>query len=225
MIKAVIFDMDGVLIDSEPLWREAEIEVFRKVGINLNSELCRQTTGLRTDEAVAHWYSYKPWKGKSQEEVGREIEEAVCDIIDKKGEAARGVTGIIGFFKSMGLPMALASSSSPGVIGRILNRLGLLDQFGIIHSAAHEDYGKPHPAVYITTAVKLGVDPAHCLAIEDSLAGLIAAKAARMRAMAVPEESNRTNPRFGIADICLDSLADFTASHWEMLNSLNGLNE
>lgn len=223
MIKAVIFDMDGVLIDSEPFWREAEIKIFKKVGINLNEELCSQTTGLRTDETVAHWYRYQPWDNISRKELGRLIEETVCNIIDEKGFPSPGVHKMIDFFNNEGIPKALASSSSPYVIGRILRKLKLEDEFSVIYSAAHEEYGKPHPAVYITTAKKMGIDPPHCLAVEDSLAGLLAAKAAKMTAVVIPEKSNLTNPKFSIADLCLDSLANFSPSHLKMLNSLNGL--
>lgn len=215
--------MDGVLIDSEPIWREAEKIVFRNVGIELTEEMCFQTTGLRTDETVGHWYRFKPWDNKSQEQVGREIEETVCDIIDKKGQPAPGVHDIIEFFNRAGVPKALASSSKLEVIDRVLGRLGLKNEFKVIYSAAAEEYGKPHPAVYITTARKMGVLPVNCLAIEDSLAGLIAAKAAKMRTLVVPEENNRDNPRFTIADVRLDSLGDFSESHWKLLNSLNGL--
>jgi mannitol-1-/sugar-/sorbitol-6-/2-deoxyglucose-6-phosphatase len=224
MIEAVIFDMDGVLIDSEPLWREAEIMVFAKVGIHLTENMCQQTTGLRTDETVAHWYRYRPWTGKSLEETGREIEEMVCNIISKKGEPAPGVFEMIDFFNKKGIPKALASSSAPGVIDRILEKLDLKPEFKIIYSAENEEFGKPHPAVYITTAKKLNVLPVNCLAIEDSLAGLIAAKSAKMRTIVIPEKSHYGNPRFSIADIRLDSLADFTQDHWEHLNSLNGMN-
>lgn len=215
--------MDGVLIDSEPIWREAEKIVFRNVGIELTEEMCFQTTGLRTDETVGHWYRFKPWDNKSQEQVGREIEETVCDIIDKKGQPAPGVHDIIEFFNRAGVPKALASSSTLEVIGRVLGKLGLKNEFKVIYSAAAEEYGKPHPAVYITTARKMGVLPVNCLAIEDSLAGLIAAKAAKMRTLVIPEENNRDNPRFTIADVRLDSLGDFSESHWKLLNSLNGL--
>ena len=223
MIEAALFDMDGVLIDSEPIWREAEKIVFRNVGIELTEEMCFQTTGLRTDETVGHWYRYKPWDNKSQEEVGREIEETVCDIIDRKGEPAPGVHKVIEFFNRAGIPKALASSSSLEVIDRVLGRLGLKHEFKVIYSAAAEDFGKPHPAVYITTARKMGIQPVNCLAIEDSLAGLIAAKAAKMRTIVVPEESNSNDARFTIADVRLGSLEEFSESHWKFLNSLNGL--
>lgn len=225
MIEAVIFDMDGVLIDSEPLWREAEILVFRKVGINLDEEMCLQTTGLRTDETVGHWYRYKPWSGKSREQVGLEIEETVCDIVEMKGVPAPGVHKIIEFFNHAGIPKALASSSSPVVIDRVLGKLGLRDEFKIIYSAAHEEFGKPHPAVYITTAKRMGFIPVNCLAIEDSLAGLIAAKSAKMRTVVIPEESNRNNPRFTIADVRLNSLEEFSEDHWKHLKELNGLHQ
>jgi mannitol-1-/sugar-/sorbitol-6-/2-deoxyglucose-6-phosphatase len=223
MIETVIFDMDGVLIDSEPIWREAEMLVFRNVGIELTGEMCLQTTGLRTDETVGHWYRFKPWDNKTQDEVGLEIEETVCDIIDKKGRPSPGVHEIIEFFNRAGIPKALASSSKLEVIDRVLGRLGLKNEFKVIYSAAAEEFGKPHPAVYITTARKMGVLPVKCLAIEDSLAGLIAAKAAKMRTLVVPEESNHNDPRFTIADIRLKSLEEFSESHWKHLNSLNGL--
>jgi mannitol-1-/sugar-/sorbitol-6-/2-deoxyglucose-6-phosphatase len=223
MIEAVIFDMDGVLIDSEPIWREAEKIVYGKVGIELTEEMCQQTTGLRTDETVAHWYRYKPWSNKPREKVVREVEDTVCDIVDRKGYPAPGVHRIIDFFNHAGIPKALASSSSPQVIERVLGRLGLKHEFSVIYSAANEEYGKPHPAVYITTAKKMNTLPVNCLAIEDSLAGLIAAKSAKMRTLVIPEESNRDNPRFTIADIRLNTLEDFSVKHWDMLNSLNGL--
>ena len=224
MIEAVIFDMDGVLIESEPFWREAEIAVFKDVGIHLTEKMCLQTTGLRTDELVAHWYRYKPWDNLSHEEVGKEIEEKVCDIIDQKGGPSHGVHEIINFFNQKGIPKALATSSSPYVLERVLAKLELTHEFKVIYSAVYEDYGKPHPAVYITTAKKLNIHPVNCLAVEDSFAGLLAAKAAKMRTMVIPEKSNLSSARFSISDLKLSSLKEFKAEHWKLLNSLNGLN-
>ena len=223
MIDAVIFDMDGVLIDSEPIWREAEIKVFRKVGINLTKDMCLQTTGFRTDETVGHWYRYRPWNNLSREQVGKLIEDAVCEIIDQSGFKAPGVDNIMRFLNETGTPKALASSSSPEIIDRVLTRLDLRHEFSVIHSAGHEEFGKPHPAVYITTAKKMGVPPPDCLAIEDSFAGLLAASSARMRTLVIPEKHHLDNPRFSIADLKLDSLKEFTLEHWEFLNNLNGI--
>ncbi len=223
MIEAVIFDMDGVLIESEPLWREAEIKVFERVGISLTEDMCRQTTGFRTDETVAHWYRFQPWDNPSQEEIGLEIEKTVCDIIDEKGVPAPGVREIIKFFKERNIPRALASSSAPDVIEHVLKKLDLANEFVITSSGTNEEFGKPHPAVYITTARKLGITPSGCLAIEDSLAGLLAAKAAKMKTVVVPEKSNLENPKFSIADLILNSLEDFSDDHWDLLQSMNGM--
>ena len=187
--------------------------------------MCLQTTGFRQDETVAHWYRFKPWNNKSQEDVGCEINETVCNIIEEKGVPAEGVYKVINFFNSIGIPKALASSSSPEVIDRVLIKLGLKQEFKVIYSAENEEFGKPHPAVYITTARKMNTLPVNCLAIEDSLAGLLAAKSARMRTLVIPENHHKSNPEFSIADIILNSLEDFSGNHWELLNSFNGLSE
>jgi sugar-phosphatase len=105
-----------------------------------------------------------------------------------------------------GLQLAVASSSPPRLIEASLARLGLRDHFTEIVSAESEPYGKPHPAVFLTTAARLGVAPTECLVFEDSLNGLVAAKAARMICVAVPE---RVDPRFAFADLVLPSLEAF----------------
>ena len=100
MIKAVIFDMDGVLIDSEPLWQEAEKNVFATVGIHLTTEMCFETMGMRTDEVVAYRYKKQKWHSKSQEEVADEIMDELEELIRQKGRAMPGVSHIFEFFKN-----------------------------------------------------------------------------------------------------------------------------
>lgn len=215
MIEAVIFDMDGLLIDSEPLWEEGETEVLTKVGVPITPESKAQTTGLRTDEVVEHWYKRHPWDSPSKEEVAREIDATVMNLIKEKGVAKEGVNEAITICEEAGLPIAIASSSSKILIETVLEKIGISDKIDIIHSAHDEEYGKPHPAVYISTAKELGFHASHCLAFEDSANGVLAAKAAKMKCIAIPEASERNDKRFGIADIILHSLHDFTP---EMLN-------
>jgi len=106
---------------------------------------------------------------------------------------------------AQGLPLAVASSSPRRLIDATLARLGLSERFAAITSAEDDRYGKPHPAVYLRAAEALGVAPPRCLVFEDSLNGVIAAKAARMRCVAVPEEPA---PGFAIADLTLTSLLE-----------------
>lgn len=187
MIKAIIFDLDGLLIDTEPLWQKAETAVFRNVGVPLTKKLTLQTTGLREDEVVEYWYKRYPWKGTSKREVFDRIEDNAAKLIKKEAKAKPGVRNIIKVAKSTGLPIALASSASYQAINASLERLNLEGLFKVIYSAEDEKYGKPHPAVYLTTAKRLGVNPEYCLTFEDSLNGVKAAKTAGMKCIAVPD--------------------------------------
>lgn len=218
MIKAVIFDMDGLLIDSEPIWREAEVNIFATVGIQLELDDCRQTMGLRIDEAVKYWYDKFPWGNKSIDTVATEIVNRVEKLILEKGKALPGVYETLNFLKSKNLPMAVASSSAMQLINTVLNKLGIHHQFQVIQSAEGEPYGKPHPGVYINAAKSLGIDPEYCLAIEDSFNGILSAKAARMKTIAVPDIESQTDNRFVISDVILASLAEIDQT---LLNRLN----
>jgi sugar-phosphatase len=202
--------MDGLLIDSEPFWREAEVIAFGSVGLQLTDEMCRQTTGLRVDDVVEYWYRRHPWQSVPRCEVERRIIDEGVRLIRLRGEPMAGVAHATSLVASLGLRMALVSSSPLRLIRAVVAQLGLDGVFEVMHSAEDEEYGKPHPAVYLAAARRLGVRPTACLAIEDSLPGVLAAKAARMRCVAVPESGVRGDPRFALADATIDSLAELT---------------
>lgn len=209
-IKAAIFDMDGVLIDSEPFWQEAEIIAFGRVGVELTPEMCKETMGLRVDEVVRIRYEQFGWSGKTQQQVQDDILAELRKLILAKGKPMAGVGHVLDFFKQRGIRLALASSTHMRIIETVLQKLNLTDEFEVVHSAEFEPYGKPHPGIYLTTLQKLDLSPDDAIAFEDSLNGVIAAKAARLRTIAIPEESARHDTRFDIADMRLNSLTEFS---------------
>lgn len=211
MVRALIFDMDGVLIDSEPFWHEAEMAGFALAGLRLTREDCLTTTGLRVDAMVDHWFARAPWVTPPPREVEAAIVRHVIALIRERGTLKPGVENALAFAARAGLRTALASSSSSVVIDTVLDKLGLRSRFEVIHSAETEPYGKPHPGVYLHTAEKLGVRPEECVTIEDSPNGVLAAKAARMGCIAVPEPALQGHPYFAIADAVIGSLEEIDA--------------
>lgn len=217
MIKAVIFDMDGLLIDSEPLWQEAEIETFTKVGVPLTKEMAKETMGLRVDEVVEHWFSRYPWKEPPKKKIEDKVAARVIELVKEKGAARKGVREIFELFANKNITTAIASSSQTEIINAVLEKILIRKYVKVIHSAENEPYGKPHPGVYITTAKRLNINPEYCLAFEDSPNGVLAAKAAKMKCVAVPDNSVKENKIFSIADIIIDSLEDFRLEYLERL--------
>lgn len=168
---AVIFDMDGVLIDSEPLWKKAIIKVFATVGINLTIEDCARTVGLRLDEVVAFRFRERPWEGKTQQEIIDEIMQEMVHQISTHGKPITGVLESLTYFQQQGLKIALATSSFQELMECTLKTLNISSYFSSTLSAEHLPYGKPHPEVYIESAKNLNVAPERCLVIEDSFNG------------------------------------------------------
>ncbi|MBK9451121.1 MAG: hexitol phosphatase HxpB [Bacteroidetes bacterium] len=213
-VKAVIFDMDGTLFDSEPLWQIAEFEVFSTVGVTLTTEMMHSTIGLRIDEVIAYWFTQFPWTGKSQEQIHDEIVDRVIGLVQERGSLLPGVVDALAQVRASGLRIALASASPMRMIEALVTHFGIRDAFEILRSGADDSHGKPHPAVYIRTAGDLGIPTVECLAVEDSFNGLLAAKAARMKCLLVPSVGGLHDPRWGIADQVLENLTEFKLVDW-----------
>ncbi len=186
--------------------------------------MCDTTVGKRIEEVVSHWHKLYPWdtnkKDSSFEKVSENVIAKVVKLINKKGNPLEGVDYIIKFFKDRKIKTAIASSSAMIIIDAALQKFKIKKEFDAIHSAEKEQFGKPHPAVYLNTAKQLGTLPENCLAFEDSFNGLLSAKDAGMKTVAVPEKRFFNEERFSLANIKLSSLKQFDMKHLEMLNKL-----
>ncbi len=219
MIRAVIFDMDGVLIDSEHHWQRTERAIFGELGVELTDELLVQTRGLRTEEMVEHWSSRFNLQSVDLAELRQRYDQIMVDTIRRDVSLMEGAEDAIRFFKGKKIPIALASCSTQAHIDACMEPHGLGKYFDILVSAAINMQGKPHPEVYLRTAELLRIDPTRCLAVEDSFFGVIAAKSARMKVVAMPDSSEYNQPRFGAADLKIRSLREINNESFDQLQT------
>jgi sugar-phosphatase len=209
--------MDGLLIDSEPLWGEAADEIFREYGVRLSEEQYKTTTGLRTREFVHWWFTYFQIGDEELARAEKKIIDLVIDKVQVKGSVMPGVKYIFDFFKRKGMKIGLATSSPHELIEVVTSMCVIRNELQAISSAEDMEYGKPHPMVYLDCAQKLGTHPTQCVCFEDSFNGMIAAKAARMKCVVVPHISQLKEDRWSAADLKLSSLQNFGELHFDLM--------
>jgi HAD superfamily hydrolase (TIGR01509 family) len=212
MIKAAIFDMDGLLIDSEPIWTDAARKVMQRVNFTISDALKNQTTGLSIKLFLEYCHKIQPWNTPSFEELEREILEYAHENILAHAVAMPGAIDLVKNLKAQGLKLAVASASHMDLIEGVLKRLEIIDYFDTWHSGELEEFTKPHPAVYLTTAAKLGLRPDECIAFEDSHAGLRSAHAAGMITISVPAIEVFDDAKFDMAHYKINSLEKYILS-------------
>jgi sugar-phosphatase len=213
-VEAVVLDMDGVLIDTEPVWRAAQAAVFAGFGVALSESDLLDSTGQPIEELIPVWRQrpvagdeMAEWAdtGLTDAEIADLIIDRVIAHVTAEGQPMPGVTAAIALFERCGLRLAIASSSPLRLIDAVCDRLGLT-RIEVRCSAMDEARGKPAPDVYLTAARRLGVAAASCLALEDSPAGIASARSAGMRCVAVPDPLLAADPRYREADLVLESL-------------------
>jgi HAD superfamily hydrolase (TIGR01509 family) len=216
-LNTVIFDMDGLLIDSEPLWNQAANDVFKQYGVSLSEEQYKTTTGLRTKEFVQWWFREFNLGDTELAIAEKKIVHLVLEKVKENGTMMPGVHHIINFFQQKGFKIGLATSSPVELIDLVVERCGIQQYIQVKTSAEHLPFGKPHPQVYLNCAEALGSNVHECICFEDSFNGLIAAKSARMRCVVVPHHSQIKDERWGAADLKLSSLQNFGELHFGLL--------
>ena len=198
--KAIIFDMDGVLIDSEPLWKIAMIKGFKAIGIPFTENDCKKTTGMRFTEVVQIWFNHFKITTILVADFEDRVITILIDLINKKGKPIDGVLNILNYCQEKNIKMGLATSSSIKLMNAVLTKLQIQSYFSATISAQNMTYGKPHPKVFLVCAKQLNINANNCLVIEDSVNGVIAAKAAQMQVIAVPDSEHFNNKKFAVAD-------------------------
>lgn len=188
--KAVIFDMDGVLVESEAIWKQAEYEVFSSLGVSVTEENSSYTQSMTTKEVTAFWYQKFPWKETPLSEVEEMVVRRVMELILLKDCATLGISAFIKNLKERNFKIGLATNAPEKIIPVVLKKTGTESLFDSVSSADYEEKGKPHPAIYLNTAKKLKVMPEECAVIEDSETGMEAAKKAGMSVIAYTNGKN-----------------------------------
>ncbi|NVK63234.1 MAG: hexitol phosphatase HxpB [Flavobacteriales bacterium] len=192
-MKAVIFDMDGVIVDSENLWKQAEYEVFTSLGVEVTEEHSEITKSMTTSDVTKFWYDKSPWKDKDLDTVEQSVISKVIELIESEECQISGVKDFIEKLKADNYKIGLATNSPSRIIPTVLRKLDIAHLFDTISSAEFEEKGKPDPAIYLKTAKKLNINPKDCIVIEDSYTGMLAAKNAGMTVVAFTNGNEEIN--------------------------------
>lgn len=205
---AVALDFDGLLMDSEPFWHEAEMYYLKENGIQITPKQALETTGLRCDEALCYWRDKFSRNDDFDVQLLQiQIENMVIDRIRERGELRPGAFALVDFLRSNGVDFGVVSSSPKRLIVSGLIKGGFSEDLCPVFSTENHEFGKPNPSVYIEFCKYFKASPQRCLAFEDSLNGVLAAKSARMNVFAVPEVFDDTvHIKFSIADQVMESL-------------------
>jgi len=208
--RAVIFDLDGVLWDGEPLYHEAFNVVLAPLGHHVSEEDYNQVIG-QSVEACWEWMCQRFGLANPAASFLPAYDRAVLQLLERPVEPLPGIRSLISELKRLGVPIAVASASLRAWVDATLRGLGLEDAFAATVSASEVANAKPAPDLYLAAAARLRVAPGGCLAVEDTLAGVRSAKAAGMFALQLRAASTALPP-LAEADLVLDSPGDFDFS-------------
>lgn len=217
MLKAVIFDMDGVIIDSEPLHYDFEQTLFSKLNISVEKDYHNSFVGT-TSHYMWNKLKDKYQLSQSIEELVSESRTSFMTFLKKleKIEAIQGVTSLIQELHHNDIKLAIASSSPLDMISFIVTTLNLDEYFSILVTGDNVERSKPNPDIFLLAAEKLSVSPNECIVIEDSGNGVKAAKAAGMKCIGY-KNPNSGNQDISIADIIIDNYASLSLATFKTL--------
>ncbi|WP_319557635.1 hexitol phosphatase HxpB [Thiomicrorhabdus sp.] len=216
LIEAVIFDMDGLIVDSEPHWKQAEKNVFSSLGCSVTDENQRETACLTTKAVTDYWYELSPWKSISKREAEMAVIEEVDSLLQQNCIAKPGFFEALILCRESGIKIGLASNAPIRLCRTVISSLGCRDAFSCVLSSEQVKAGKPQPDIYLQALQTLKVKASAALALEDSPTGAMAARSAGMQVIGVPSELHYHEPMRQMADRVLDSLIELKLSHLQI---------
>jgi HAD superfamily hydrolase (TIGR01509 family) len=211
VIEAVVFDLDGVLLDSEQVWDEVREELVKERGGRWHEQAQTEMMGMSSVEWSRYMHDELDLP-EPPEEISAEVVKRLDEVYRKRLPLIDGAREAVERLAAR-LPLGLASSSNREVIDLVLDLSGLARYFRVTVSSEEVPRGKPAPDVYLEAARGLGVPPERCAAVEDSHNGIRSAKAAGMRVIAIPNQHYPPGEEaLALADVTLGSLVDLTPS-------------
>ena len=211
MIEAVVFDLDGVLLDSEQVWDEVREELVKERGGHWHEQAQTEMMGMSSVEWSRYMHDELDLP-EPPEEISAEVVQRLDEVYRKRLPLIDGAREAVERLAAR-WPLGLASSSNREVIDLVLDLSGLARYFRVTVSSEEVPRGKPAPDVYLEAARGLGIPPERCAAVEDSHNGIRSAKAAGMRVIAIPNQHYPPGEEaLALADVTLGSLAELTPS-------------
>lgn len=206
-MKAFIFDMDGVIIDSEPIHFEVEIETVKYFGAEINHQQLERFVGMTGPEMWTLLKQEYNLPHPVEDILKYQLENKILAVRAAELEPIEGIKEVILELKQRQIPVGIASSSSPEFIREVLRKFGLTEYFDCVVSGEEVPKGKPAPDVYLKAAELLGINPEDCVVLEDSAHGITAAKAAGMTCIGYINP-NSGNQNLSQADLVVSSITE-----------------
>ncbi|MEE1273560.1 MAG: HAD family phosphatase [Olegusella sp.] len=206
MIQAAIFDMDGLMYDTEPLWYKAWTPALARFGLTFDDSVaveCRGTSGVYRDAVIARHYP-----GQDAHGIGTALDEEAAQIIARELTKKPGLDELLVWLSAQGVPCVVASSSGHEMIRGNLERTGVAGYFATEVSGQDVQKGKPEPDIFLAAAAAVGADPTRSMVLEDSFAGVRAGRAGGFVTVMVPDLAQPTDEIAGLCDAVCTSLLE-----------------
>ncbi|WP_340607668.1 hexitol phosphatase HxpB [Xenorhabdus bharatensis] len=205
-MKAVIFDMDGVLIDSEPLWKKSGMLILNHYGIPITYDEMLSMAGIPVSGMIDRACRLYNKNNLNKSKIEKELFHKGVELILSEKPLMDGVVECLELLVKRNIKIGIASASPLSFLLKIVEQCGIDNYFDYISSAEDMPYNKPHPMVYLNAAEKLNVLPTECIGIEDSKTGMISVKAASMKCIVIPNNIEYNHSYWDVSDWKIKSI-------------------